>query len=59
VRDLFAQQNLTLLPGSYLARDAHGENPAARRVRISLTAHIDQCILAAERIRDFISGRNS
>ncbi len=56
VRELFARQNLTLLPGSYLARAAHGENPGAGRVRISLTANVDQCVLAAERIRDFIAG---
>jgi N-succinyldiaminopimelate aminotransferase len=57
VRDLYAQQNLTLLPGSYLAREAHGENPGAQRVRISLTAPVDQCVLAAERIRQFVAGR--
>ncbi len=56
VRELFEEQNLTLLPGSYLAREAHGENPGAGRVRISLTAPVDQCVLAAERIRDFIAG---
>ena len=55
VRDLFAQTNLTLLPGSYLAREANGENPGAGRVRISLTAGTEQCVLAAERIRDFVS----
>jgi N-succinyldiaminopimelate aminotransferase len=58
-RDLFAEQNLTLLPGSYLAREANGENPGRGRVRISLTAHVDQCVLAAERIRAFVSGRRS
>lgn len=57
VRDLFAEQNLTLLPGSYLAREAHGENPGAGRVRISLTASVDQCVLAAERIREFVASR--
>jgi len=57
VRDLYAEQNLTLLPGSYLAREAHGENPGAHRVRISLTASVDQCVLAAERIRAFVSNR--
>ena len=56
-RDLFAEQNLTLLPGSYLARDANGQNPGRGRVRISLTAHVDQCVLAAERIRAFVSSR--
>lgn len=57
VRELFAEQNLTLLPGSYLAREANGENPGAGRVRISLTAAMEQCVLAAERIRDFVSSR--
>jgi N-succinyldiaminopimelate aminotransferase len=56
-RDLFAQQNLTLLPGSYLARESQGENPGRGRVRISLTANVDQCVLAAERIRAFITSR--
>lgn len=56
-RDLFAEQNLTLLPGSYLAREFNGENPGRRRVRISLTAAAEQCVLAAERIRSFISDR--
>jgi N-succinyldiaminopimelate aminotransferase len=56
-RDLFAEQNLTLLPGSYLAREFNGENPGRRRVRISLTASVEQCVAAAERIREFISDR--
>jgi N-succinyldiaminopimelate aminotransferase len=56
-RDLFAEQNLTLLPGSYLAREFNGENPGRRRVRISLTASVEQCVLAAERIRSFIADR--
>jgi N-succinyldiaminopimelate aminotransferase len=56
-RALFAEQNLTLLPGSYLAREFNGENPGRRRVRISLTANVDQCVLAAERIREFITSR--
>jgi len=56
-RELFAAQNLTLLPGSYLARESNGENPGRQRVRISLTANVDQCVLAAERIRAFVSER--
>jgi N-succinyldiaminopimelate aminotransferase len=56
-RDLFAEQNLTLLPGSYLARESNGENPGRRRVRISLTANGDQCVMAAQRIREFLSDR--
>ncbi|MEP7245531.1 MAG: succinyldiaminopimelate transaminase [Gammaproteobacteria bacterium] len=56
-RGLFAAQNLTLLPGSYLARETDGVNPGRGRVRISLTAAVDQCVVAAERIRTFLSRR--
>ena len=58
-RELFAAQNLTVLPGSYLAREVDGFNPGRGRVRISLTAPIDQCVVAAERLRFFLSQRQS
>ena len=54
-RDLFATQNVTVLPGSYLARPSGGVNPGAGRVRISLVPGVAQCIAAAERIRSKIS----
>jgi N-succinyldiaminopimelate aminotransferase len=54
-RDLYAMQNVTVLPGSYLARRALGENPGAGRVRISLVPEVDSCVAAAERIREFIT----
>ncbi len=53
-RDLFATQNLTILPGSYLARDTVSGNPGKGRVRISLVAPIDECVHAAQRIRTFV-----
>jgi N-succinyldiaminopimelate aminotransferase len=57
-RDLFARKNLTLLPGTYLARPgADGGNPGSGRVRISLVASVPRCMEAAERIRDFVNGR--
>jgi N-succinyldiaminopimelate aminotransferase len=57
-RELFARKNLTVLPGSYLARaDASGENPGMGRVRISLVAPVAQCVEAAERIRAFLRER--
>jgi N-succinyldiaminopimelate aminotransferase len=56
-RELFAAKNLTLLPGSYLARDVGGDNPGRGRVRISLVASVDECVEAAHRIQDFIQGR--
>jgi N-succinyldiaminopimelate aminotransferase len=55
VRELFARQSVTLLPGSYLARPGTAGNPGARRVRISLTPPVDECVEAAERIRDFLT----
>lgn len=53
-RDLFAQQNVTVLPGSYLSREAHGTNPGAGFVRLALVAELDECIEAATRLRSFI-----
>jgi N-succinyldiaminopimelate aminotransferase len=53
-RELFARQNLTILPGSYLARDTAAGNPGRRRVRISLVAPLDECVAAAQRIRQFL-----
>ncbi|HEV7717068.1 MAG TPA: succinyldiaminopimelate transaminase [Steroidobacteraceae bacterium] len=56
-RELFAAQNLTLLPGSYLARPTDAGNPGQGRVRLSLTAPVEQCVEAAARIRAFVAGR--
>ncbi len=48
--ELLAQYNVTVLPGSLLARDAHGSNPGAGRVRLALVAGLDECLEAAQRI---------
>ena len=53
-RELLAQYNVTVLPGSFLAREAGGINPGAGRVRMALVAGIDECIEAAHRIAAFI-----
>jgi N-succinyldiaminopimelate aminotransferase len=51
-RQLFERKHVTVLPGSYIARDtAHG-NPGRGRVRISLVATVPECVDAANRIRD-------
>jgi N-succinyldiaminopimelate aminotransferase len=55
-RALLAQYNVTVLPGSYLARQAHGVNPGAGRVRLALVADVDECLAAAERIAAFVRG---
>jgi N-succinyldiaminopimelate aminotransferase len=49
-RALVERVNVTVLPGRYLAREAHGCNPGAGRVRIALVAPRDECIEAARRI---------
>jgi N-succinyldiaminopimelate aminotransferase len=56
-RALFEAKHLTILPGSYLARDAHGENPGRGRVRISLVPSLEECVEAAHRFRDFVAAR--
>lgn len=50
---LHAEYNVTVLPGSYLAREAHGVNPGANRVRMALVAEVDECLEAANRIVEF------
>jgi len=47
---LLAQYNVAVLPGSLLARTAHGINPGAGRIRLALVAGTDECVEAAERI---------
>jgi N-succinyldiaminopimelate aminotransferase len=54
---LYQSANLTVLPGSFMARDAHGENPGRGRVRISLVPQLARCIEAAERLREFLVSR--
>ncbi|MFC6632215.1 succinyldiaminopimelate transaminase [Microbulbifer taiwanensis] len=52
-RELFRQQNITVLPGAFLAREADGINPGREYVRMALVATLDECIEAAKRIREF------
>ncbi len=47
---LLAQYNVTVLPGSLLAREAHGVNPGAGRIRLALVAGVEECLEAAGRI---------
>ncbi len=51
---LFAQQHVTVLPGQFLSRLAHGINPGQNRIRMALVAPLADCITAAQRIRTFI-----
>jgi N-succinyldiaminopimelate aminotransferase len=49
-RRLLAERNVTVLPGSYVARDAHGVNPGAGFVRVALVAPLAECAEAVDRI---------
>jgi N-succinyldiaminopimelate aminotransferase len=53
---LYAQYNVTVLPGSYLARESGGFNPGRGRVRMALVAETAECLEAAERIVRFVRG---
>ena len=57
-QQLFAQQNVTVLPGSYLSREVNGNNPGSNHVRMALVAPVDECIEAAHRIKQFIETLN-
>jgi N-succinyldiaminopimelate aminotransferase len=50
---LFADTHVTVLPGQYLARDAHGSNPGRGYVRMALVPDLADCIEAAKRIVAF------
>jgi N-succinyldiaminopimelate aminotransferase len=52
---LFAQENVTVLPGSFLSREFDGINPGQNHVRIALVAPLDECLDAARRIKSFIN----
>ena len=52
-RGLLAQYNVTVLPGSLLARESHGINPGSGRIRLALVADAAECIEAARRIASY------
>jgi N-succinyldiaminopimelate aminotransferase len=56
-RELLAQYNVTVLPGSYLAREAAGGNPGRGRIRMALVAETAECAEAARRIVQFVQSR--
>jgi N-succinyldiaminopimelate aminotransferase len=54
-KHLYQKYNVVVLPGSLLAREAHGVNPGQNRVRIALVASIEECLEAAQRLRECLS----
>jgi N-succinyldiaminopimelate aminotransferase len=53
-RGLYEKQHVTVLPGSYLAREAANLNPGKGFVRIALVDSLPGCVEAAERIIEFV-----
>lgn len=56
---LFAQQNVTILPGQYLSRESATGNPGKNRVRMALVASTEECVEAALRIRQYVQSLSS
>ncbi|OFZ96630.1 MAG: succinyldiaminopimelate transaminase [Betaproteobacteria bacterium RIFCSPLOWO2_02_FULL_62_17] len=52
-RDFLEAYNVTVLPGSFLAREAQGSNPGRNHIRLALVAPIDECVEAAQRLGRF------
>ena len=50
-RELYRRYNVSVLPGSYLAREAAGGNPGTNYIRIALVAPLAECVEAARRIQ--------
>ena len=55
-RRLYAEYNVSVLPGSFMAREARGINPGRDYVRIALVASTAECVDAATRISEFFKG---
>jgi N-succinyldiaminopimelate aminotransferase len=53
-RKLYTSENIKVLPGSYLSRDINDINPGENRIRIALVAEVEECLEAANRIKQFI-----
>lgn len=51
---LYSKKNVLSLPGSYLARSINGYNPGKKRVRLALVAAKEECVEAANRIRELL-----
>lgn len=53
-KKLYANLNITVLPGSFLAREAHGMNPGKGFIRMALVASYEETIAAAGRMSEFL-----
>lgn len=53
-QQLYQQQHVNVVPGSYLSRDTPTGNPGQHRIRMALVAPEQACIDAANRVSSFI-----
>ena len=53
-RELFGAAHVTVLPGSYISREAHGANPGRGYVRMALVSTVEDAVEAAQRIAKFV-----
>lgn len=51
---LFAEKNISVLPGQYLSRVQNSINPGEKHIRMALVATLEETAEAAQRIKDFI-----
>ncbi len=58
-RELYAATHVTVLPGSYISREAQGANPGRGQVRIALVSTVEEAAEAGRRIARFVAGRNA
>lgn len=54
-RKLMQEMNIKVVPGTYLSRESTAGNPGKNRVRMALVATLDECVEAAERLKQFIA----
>lgn len=53
-KKLYENLNITVLPGSFLAREAHGMNPGKGFIRMALVTSYEETIAAADRMSEFL-----
>ena len=58
-RELLAATNMTVLPGSFMSRDAHGANPGRGFVRIALVSTLEETLEAARRLEGFAARQST
>jgi len=56
-RDLHAETGITVLPGSFIGRDAHGVNPGRGFVRMALVSTVEETLEAARRLEGHLAHR--